>query len=503
MVQYFSLNFVDDGAGLSPPFLNTGPTDRRKELLMIHESVYELRQQMRPLLKIADGQVEVMDLEKLRSDGIDTLVRDAVFGTEPVKHFSRWLIWELGQSLGARPASIHEFYLARAKNKWQDRTVPAMNIRFTSYETMRAAIRAAQATQAGAFVFEIARSEMSYTDQPPAEYAACAIAAAIKEGYFHPLFIQGDHFQVKAAKYKSDPEGAIQEVKDLIAEAVPAGFWNIDIDTSTLVELEHDDLAKQQFHNYMRSAEITKFVRDLEPDGVTVSLGGEIGEVGHKNSTVEELDAYVQNYNEVLADLGDYAGLSKISVQTGTSHGGVVLPDGTIAKVAVDFETLQVLGERARHYGAGGAVQHGASTLPRDYFNKFPEVQTLEIHLATGFMNLFLDHAAFPPNLKQRLYSYLDSAHAKERKANETDAQFYYKTRKNAVGPYKPELWGLAPAVKEAVYSGLEEEFRFFYEKLNVVDTRQLVDQLVTPVEVHKPMPKSARAGGDDLGLAD
>ncbi len=470
---------------------------------MIHESVYEIRQQIKPYIKVAGGQVEVTDLERLRSQGIDTLVRDAVFGAEPVKQFSRWLIWELGQALGARPASIHEYYIARARNAWQDRTVPAMNIRFTTYDTIRAALRAANATQAGAIIFEIARSEMSYTDQPPAEYAACAIAAAIKEGYFHPLFIQGDHFQVKAATFKSNPEAAIQEVKDLIAEAIPAGFWNIDIDTSTLVELESDDLNKQQYHNYMRSAEITKFVRDLEPEGVTVSLGGEIGEVGHKNSTPEELDAYVTNYNEVLADLGDYAGLSKISVQTGTSHGGIVLPDGSIATVAVDFDTLKVLGERARHYGAGGAVQHGASTLPRDYFNKFPEVQTLEIHLATGFMNLFLDHAAFPASLKQRLYAHLDVAHAKERKANETDAQFYYKTRKNAVGPYKPELWGLPEGFKAEVYGALEEEFRFFYEKLNAVGTQGLIDELVTPVEVHKPMPASARAGGDDLGLAD
>lgn len=470
---------------------------------MIHESIYELRQQIKNMVKVADGKVEVTDLERLRSQGIDVLVRDATFGAAPVKEFSRWLIWELGQALGAQPASIHDYYMARARNAWQDRTVPAMNIRFTSYETMRTALRAAKTTNTGAFIFEIARSEMSYTDQPPAEYATCAIAAAIKEGYFHPLFIQGDHFQVKAATFQKNPEGAIQEVKDLITEAIPAGFWNIDIDTSTLVELDHATLAKQQYHNYMRSAELTQHVRNLEPEGVTVSLGGEIGEVGHKNSTPEELDAYVQNYNEVLADLGDYPGLSKISVQTGTSHGGIVLPDGSIADVAVDFETLRVLGERARQYGAGGAVQHGASTLPRDYFNKFPEVQTLEIHLATGFMNLFLDNSSFPTPLKESLYRYLDATAAKDRKPNETDAQFYYKTRKNAIGPFKPELWGLPQEVKQELYSALEDEFRFFYEKLNAAGTRELVDKHVTPVAVHKAMPKSARAGGDDLGLAD
>ncbi|MFN8489066.1 MAG: class II fructose-bisphosphate aldolase [Caldilineaceae bacterium] len=470
---------------------------------MIHESVYELRSQLKNVVKIGEGKVEVLDLNQLRSSVIDTLVRDAVFGAGPVKEFSQWVIWELGQTLGARPASIHDFYMARGRGEWENRTVPAMNIRFASYEVMRAALRAACKTNAGAFIFEIARSEMSYTEQAPAEYTSVAIAAAIKEGYFHPIFIQGDHFQVKASKYKTDPEGAIKEVKDLIKEAIPAGFWNIDIDTSTLVTLDPPTLDEQQYHNYMRSAEITKLVRDLEPAGVTVSLGGEIGEVGHKNSTPEELDAYIGNYNKELAKLGDYVGLSKISVQTGTSHGGVVLADGSIAKVAVDFDTLKVLGDRAREHGSGGAVQHGASTLPEEMFNKFPEVETLEIHLATGFQNLFMDHAAFPAHLKEQIYHWLDINAADERKAGETPAQFYYKSRKKAIGPFKQEFWGLPEEAKAALYQAMEAQFSFFFGKLNIVNTRDLVDKIVKPVEVHKPMPKSARGAGDDLGLAD
>ncbi|GIV76838.1 class II fructose-bisphosphate aldolase [Litorilinea aerophila] len=471
---------------------------------MIHESVYELRNAVKNSLQIDGKQVQVVDADRLRNEHIDVLVRDAVFGTEPVKAFARWLIWEAGQALNVRPASIHEFYIARSRDEWKDRTVPAMNIRFTTYDTARAAIRAAQKTRAGAFIFEIARSEMGYTDQEPAEYSACLIAAAIKEGYSGPIFIQGDHFQVKASTYKKNPEAAIQEVKDLIAKAIPAGFWNIDIDTSTLVTLEPESLDEQQRHNYTRSAELTRWVRELEPEGVTVSLGGEIGEVGEKNSTPEELDAYIEGYKQVLADLGDnLVGLSKISVQTGTSHGGVVLPDGSIAEVAVDFEALRILGERARQHGTGGAVQHGASTLPEEMFHKFPEVQTLEIHLATGFQNLFMDHPAFPADLKEKIYRYLDANHADERKPGQTDAQFYYSTRKKAIGPFKPELWALPEDVKAQLYQALEDQFCFFYEKLNVVNTRELIDRLVTTVEYHQPMPASARMVGDDLGLAD
>ena len=470
---------------------------------MIHESVYELRAGLKRIVGISGGRVEVLDVDRLRNDAIDTLVRDAVFGTPSVQALSRWLIWEIGQTLGARPASIHEFYIARAQNKWRDRTVPAMNIRLTTYDTVRAALRAAQKSNTGAMIFEISRGEMSYTNQTPEEYGTAVIAAAIKEGYFHPLFIQGDHFQVKASLFAKKPEAAIQEIKDLIVEAIPAGFWNIDIDTSTLVDLHQADLVAQQYHNFTRSAELTKFVRDLEPRGVTISLGGEIGEVGEQNSTPAELAAYVTNYEIALTELGDYAGLSKISVQTGTSHGGIVLPDGSIAEVAVDFETLGVLGEQARNYGAGGAVQHGASTLPENLFTKFPEKQTLEIHLASGFQNLFMEHQAFPADLQQEIYHYLNVHNADERKAGETDAQFYYKTRKKAMGPFKPELWGMDKESKAALFMAMEEKFRFFYEKLNVTNTRKLIDELVTPVEHHKALPKEARAAGEDLGLAD
>ncbi|MEM7538030.1 MAG: class II fructose-bisphosphate aldolase [Chloroflexota bacterium] len=472
---------------------------------MIHESIVEIKDSIKGIIGLNQGKVELLDEDKLRNELIGTLARDAVFGTEPVQNFARWLIWESGQILGARPASIHEFYVACAEGQWSNKTIPAMNIRSTTYDTVRAALRAAQKTQTGALIFEIARSEMMYTHQRPGEFGTSIIAAAIKEGFYSPLFIQGDHIQVQHSKFNSDPEGAIQDVKDLIAEAIPAGYWNIDIDTSTLVDLSHDDLADQQYHNFMRSAELTEYVRSLEPEGVTISLGGEIGEVGEKNSTVEELDAYMSNYQEELAKRGDYASLSKVSVQTGTSHGGVILADGSVADAAVDFDVLEQLSKRAHHYKAGGAVQHGASTLPRDMFTKFPEVGTLEIHLATGFTNAYLNHPNFPDEIKSQINAYLDANHSDERKEGYTDIQFQLRTRKKAMGPFKPELWNLAQNkdVSDAIYDGLEQEFTFYYDNLGVSGTRELVDDIVTVVEVHKSMPGNDRGVGDDMGLAD
>jgi fructose/tagatose bisphosphate aldolase len=99
--------------------------------------------------------------------------------------------------------------------------------------------------------------------------------------------------------------------------------------------------------------------------------------------------------------------MSKISVQTGTAHGGFVMPDGTVrTDVKIDLDTLGQLSKVAREeYGMGGAVQHGASTLPLDGFDAFPRVGACEIHLATDFQNMMYEHPKFPASLKDEMYA--------------------------------------------------------------------------------------------------
>src|ERR671911_1831123 len=287
---------------------------------------------------LVPGGVQVRDQGKLRSPATDRLVWQAVFETGEERDAARWLLWELGQVTGARPASINDLYMARGRGECGGFTVPAINVRVMAYDTARAIFRAARAGKAGAIILEIARSEIAYTEQRPAEYVSVMIGAALREGYALPLFIQGDHCQVNHKKYQADPAAEVGEVKKLIAEEIGAGFYNVDVDTSTLVDLDQPTLEEQQRTNYERAAEITAFIRGQEPEGVTVSVGAEIGEVGMKNSTVEELHAFMQGYDKSLAAMGRHAGISKISVQTGTSHGGVVLPDGSMADVKLDLQ---------------------------------------------------------------------------------------------------------------------------------------------------------------------
>src|SRR4030095_12697719 len=85
-------------------------------------------------------------------------------------------------------------------------------------------------------------------------------------------------------------------VSDLALEAIGAGFYNIDIDASTLVDLDLPTLFEQQKTNYVLTAELTELIRKHQPPGITVSVGGEIGEVGGRNSTVEDLHAFMNGY---------------------------------------------------------------------------------------------------------------------------------------------------------------------------------------------------------------
>jgi fructose/tagatose bisphosphate aldolase len=412
-------------------------------------------------------------------NNIETLVEQSVFGANnQVREEHQRRIRELALARGVFPASIQGLYEAAGKGLYSHITVPAINIRGITYHVAGAVFRAAMKDSVGAFIFEIARSEMDYTLQRPGEYVACILAAAIREGFKGPVFIQGDHFQVRRRMYRDDPEAELKTIKELIQEAITAGFLNIDIDASTLVDLDKSSLEDQQAKNSQITAEMTHFIRSIEPEGTTISIGGEIGEIGKGNSTVGDLRAFMDVY---LSRLGVRdRGISKISVQTGTSHGGVVLPDGSVAQVNLDFNTLEELSKMAREeYGMGGAVQHGASTLPDEAFDMFPQVNTVEVHLATGFQNLIYDSPHFPKALLDVIYKHLTTQYSHEKKQEETEEQFLYKTRKRAFGDFKREMWNLPQQNLTGLAKELENRFSLIFQKLNVVDTVDLVNRFV------------------------
>jgi len=456
-------------------------------------TVPELLERLGTAAHLDHGRLVIDDEAAFRLDPIRDLAWTAAFAPEgPTVAAAQWLIHEAARVLGAHSASIHELYMARGRGELHGFTVPAINLRAQTFDMARTVYETAASNDVGAVILELARSEQTYTFQRPIDYSTAVLAGAMAAGWRGPVFIQGDHYQFNAKKYAQDPEAMTQEIERACRLAIDAGYRNIDIDSSTLVDLSKPTRDEQQHENYLRAAELTALIRSLETDGVTISVGGEIGEVGKENSNEEELLAYLQGYRRELDERSPGAiGISKVSVQTGTSHGGVPLPDGSVAAVKLDFDVLKRLGEVARSHGLAGAVQHGASTLPDELFHRFPAVETAEIHLATGFQNAMFEHPAFPAALHREIEAWVFANAVDERKPGQTDEQFIYTTRKKAIGPFKRQLWDLPS--KDEILATQAEKLSFLYHELGVDNSRAMVERFVSPREFHRPLPDALR----------
>lgn len=349
------------------------------------------------------------------------LVLGAVFGKDKEKAQEK--IKKTARQKGIFLSSTQKLYEKMASEDCGGFTVPAFNIRTLTFDVSRALFRAAKKERVGAFIIELARSEMNYTDQSPKEYVSCILGAALDQNFKGPLFIQGDHF-------KPDHK----DLKSLISQSIKAGFYNIDIDCS----------AFPMGDNLTQTAHFTNFIRQIEPKDLIISIGGEVGEIGSENTTLEELKEFITGYKKEVSGYGNIKGIIKVAVQTGTSHG---------KGGKMDFELLLQLSEKTKEYGLAGVVQHGASTLPEDQFKKFPEVDTLEIHLATEFQNIIFNSDYFPQKLKE-------------------------KVTKKVLGNFKKEIWNIPQKNIDKICEELEEKFTFFFRELNVSGTSDLIKEL-------------------------
>jgi hypothetical protein len=173
--------------------------------------------------------------------------------------------------------------------------------------------------------------------------------------------------------------------------------------------------------------------------------------------------------------------------------------------VKLDLDTLEKLSKVAREkYGLSGAVQHGASTLPDSAFNNFPKRETAEIHLATNFQNMLYD--AMPKDLRDEIYEWLKTNAKDERKEKDSDEQFFYKTRKKAIGPFKQRMWDLPADAKAKLAAAYDAKFEFLFNQLAIGNTADVVAKFVKPPVMHRPDPTQAvavAAAPDDADLSD
>ncbi|MBW6474302.1 MAG: class II fructose-bisphosphate aldolase [Anaerolineaceae bacterium] len=378
------------------------------------------------------------------------------------------LTWENG----LYPASIAPVYQALGRGQLAPMTVPAFNVRGLTYPLARAIWRAALQFECGPIIFELAPSESTGCDQTFEEYAALVMAAAFKEGYHGPVFLQGDHFSL-------DSTDDLKRLEELARQVIESGFYQIDIDGSHLFDQKAENLNGFHAPNAQITGKLIQSIHAMQPRDIHITLGGEVGEIGGRNTSVEDLVAFQAELQNQLPD--DTPGLDKISAQTGTTHSGIVLPDGTTGRMSVDFDLISALSKQARQSGWSGLVQHGASTLRIEDLARLPEAGVIEVHLATQIQNILFDHPAFPAALREQMKLELVSAalSAEGDQLNKSEAlseaQRFYQARWAAWGIYKSQLWQLQPEVITQVSDSLADWATAIFEALQINNQSQVL----------------------------
>lgn len=427
------------------------------------------------------------DLTKLKADlqahpdrlpnyVLDNLAYTAQLADKPdLQEFAAKAILEYAPRHNIHTHSIHNLYMAFANGELSGFTVPALNVRTLTYDFSQMVHQHMMEKYIGPVIFEIALSEQEYTSQTHLQYASSIVAGAMKAHYTGPIFLLGDHYQLKASVFKQDKESELARLKVAIRKAIAAQFYNIDIDGSTLVNLDLPYTSAQQKDNYEATAHLAQFIRRIQPEQMTVAIGAEIGHIGGVNSTPEDFQAFIDGFKKIVSP--DIPGLAKIAIQTGTEHGGTINQDGSLAQVTLDTKLHRSIGVLARENGIGGTVQHGASTLPLQAFHTLPESTALEVHLSTGWQNIVFDH--MPTNLRESIYNWLQSHLQSERKPGMSHDQFIYKTRKKSLGQFKKDLWKLSATEKAPILHACLHTFDTMCTELRVNNTREILNRYI------------------------
>ena len=431
-------------------------------------SVPELLENIKGVLEFTSaGKLQIMDEARLRSETIDYLARECALNeNQDVKDSAKYIIRETALRLGIKPASLHDFYMARNKGMWSNLTNPTFNLRAGVYAEARQIFRVVMEKVIRMFGFELARTETRYTGQRPGEYMAECMAAGIKEGYTGPIFGIGDHYQVKKDKYFAGGEAREKEladVKAMIREAMLDGKLNFDLDPSTLVDEEALDkivtfekefvdayleknptlskgldeagikalrhqlvdeiklLPKQErelnaLYQEMHvtttkvTMELIRYIRGLEKEllggKVTVGIGIEerhIDNPKHKKNPSTVRGTFTLAQNIIkLCKKEGLAQPCKIALQTGTMHG---------VGGKIDFGIFKRHLKAAKKIGIFVFVQHGTSTIKdREDFKRLPEEGVGEAHLATEYQKIHLGIIATEmPDLAEKMGSFMES----------------------------------------------------------------------------------------------
>lgn len=352
--------------------------------------------------------------------------------------------------------------------------VTAANVRIQ--HCFRGIMKAAREMDA-AIIFEIAKSEVGYTDQSPEEYISIVKSLAKEINFNTPYCIHGDHITIS----ENTPD-AIRSAEDLIRKEIEAGFTSFAIDASHNFNIEAETTREQLADNIEITTRIAKLIKRLmaekgkkrENYGLEVEVG-EIGKIDPETgeqelTTVDEAVTFIKALNEngVYPDL--------IAINNGTVHGNVYDAEGNIVPL------LGIDGLRTREVANAIAslgvqiAQHGITGTPLELIHKLIDAGIVKGNVATNWQNIALDNMPF--DLVKKMENWTMENYAvkvRAKKQSISDKEIIGKNIKYGIRVFKNEIANIDDEYKQKIYDASKKSAIEFIEAFNGRESGQIV----------------------------
>lgn len=428
-------------------------------------------------LDVRANRVEIIDPHRLRTERIDPLVYNAVFhDSERLRYFLCWLIRRAAAGMSIYPASAQGLYAAAARGQVRRFTAPALSLRVMTYDAARACFRAAKQSGCGAMVLDLGPNATEGPAQSPVEYATCLLAGAIREGYEGPVFLQADYLRERRAADEADQRDEFDRFQNLAEEALGAGFFNLELDTSALEDPLAPDPREQERASCADAARLAAFVRKTEPPGVDTNLGVKMRGRGDSEHVARRLRAFMEGFASEFADrAGSVTGIGKLSLDL---------------RSADELGASRDLAEVARReYNLATSVSWGGAPLPEALFAELTRFPVVEAHLGTRYEDLVLNHPGFPAPLRDAMSDWIDKTYGTIRGAEQDRASFQQQLRMPALERFKREMWDLPPESKDPIMADLQRTLLADFKRLDVEDTIHAVLANINIQDTELPRP--------------
>lgn len=352
--------------------------------------------------------------------------------------------------------------------------VMAANVRIQ--HCFRGIIEAAKEMDA-AIIFEIAKSEVGYTDQAPEEYISVVKSLAKEIDFNTPYCIHGDHITIS----ENTPD-AIRSAEDLIKKEVEAGFTSFAIDASHNFNIEAETTREQLADNIEITTRIAKLIKRLmvekgktrEDYGLEVEVG-EIGKIDPETgeqelTTVDEAVTFIKALNEngVYPDL--------IAINNGTVHGNVYDAEGNIVPL------LGIDGLRTREVANAIAsigvqiAQHGITGTPLELMRKLIDAGIVKGNVGTNWQNIALDN--MPSDLVKKMEDWTMENYAvkvRAKKPSISDKEIIGQNIKYGIRVFKKEIANIDDEYKQKIHDVSKKSAIEFIEAFNGRESGQIV----------------------------